>query len=252
MKKHLLFTAIAFLFSGVAMAQTCVIDTNNTNLLYPSSDNLPCIERNTPYNTVLQLFTPPSIGGVGVDSIKVTVFNGLPTGITTECNPSSCTMVGFGRACIAIQGTTTDTVGYYTIDYDGYAYTDQGTASFDFLRQNFAGTIPDYTLFVINPGDYCVNTGTSGINSNNQDLKSAFAISPNPNNGVFQFTLKNVAAMGGDITVTDMSGRTVYSQKHTSAFFEATTIDISDLAKGLYTVQYRTKGGVSTKKISIQ
>ena len=252
MKKHLLVTAIAFLFSGIAMAQSCVIDTNNTNLLYPASDDLPCVERNTPYYAVLQLFTPPSIGGVGIDSIQVTAFNGLPNGITTECSPASCTMVGFGRACIAIQGTTTDTVGYYVIDYDGFAFTEQGTASFDYLRQNFQGTLPDYTLFVINPGDYCANTGTSGINSNNQELKTGFSVSPNPGNGLFQFRLTHVSGIGGEISVMDMAGRTIYTQKNTAGFFDSTTIDLTGFAKGMYVLQYRTREGVSSKKISVQ
>lgn len=252
MKKHLLSLIAVVFFAANAFAQPCVIDTNNTDLLSPASEALPCVERNVPYNIVLQLFTPPSMGGVTVDSIQITSFNDLPTGITTACNPPNCTMVGFGRACITISGTTTDSAGPYLIDYDGTAFTDQGAAPFDYLRANVPGVIPEYTLFVTEAGAYCANTGANSINSNNQALSAAFTISPNPNNGIFQFTLNNVAAMGGDITVVDATGRIVYSQKNTAGLFEQTTIDLGEFARGLYTVQYRTKEGVAAKKISVE
>ncbi|HLP52740.1 MAG TPA: T9SS type A sorting domain-containing protein [Chitinophagales bacterium] len=251
MKKHLLSFAALILVSVGAMAQACVIDSTNTDLLSPPSETLPCIERNVPYSTVLQLFTPPSIGGVGVDSIVITSFNDMPSGITSACNPSNCTMVGFGRACITISGTTSDTVGAYLIDYDGIAYTEQGAAPFDYLRANFPGVIPDYTLFITEAGAFCANTGANSIHSNNQELQSAFSVYPNPSAGIFRFSLNHVSAMGGDIIVTDMAGRVVYSHKNTAGFFEPTTIDISQLAKGVYTLQYRTKEGIAAKKIFI-
>lgn len=252
MKKYLLSVAVSVFFAATLLAQTCVIDTNNANLLSPTSEELPCVERNAPYSIVLQLFTPPNIGGVGVDSIAITTFNGLPTGITNTCNPVNCTMVGFGRACITLAGTTSDSVGAYLIDYDGYAYTEQGTASFDYLRDNFPGIIPEYTLFVINPGGFCVNTGSTGISSTNVENSTGFSVSPNPGNGLFEFRLKHVSGMGGEIAVMDMAGRTVYSQQNTAGFFNTTTIDLTGFAKGMYLLQYRTRDGVSAKKIIVE
>ncbi len=252
MKRYLLAVVASVCFMVSLQAQTCVIDTNNANLLSPTSEELPCVERNVPYSIVLQLFTPPNIGGVGVDSIAITTFNGLPTGITNTCNPVNCTMVGFGRACITLAGTTSDSVGAYLIDYDGFAYTEQGTAPFDYLRDNFPGIIPEYTLFVINAGGFCVNTGSTGISSNNVESTAGFSVSPNPGNGVFQFRLNHVSGLGGDILVTDMAGRVVYNQKNTAGFFDTTTIDLTGFAKGMYLLQYRTGNGVSSKKIIVQ
>ena len=77
-----------FCFGVFSIQAQCVVDTTNFEMITPPSEELPCVERGVPYQAVIQFFTPPSLGGVSIDSIKVTTFNGLPTGIQTLCTPA--------------------------------------------------------------------------------------------------------------------------------------------------------------------
>ena len=236
--------------SALVIQAQCVIDTTNFQVVTPPSEELPCIERSVTYSTTLQFFTPPAIAGVTIDSIKVTSFNGLPTGIHTVCTPIICTMAALQRACISIEGTTTDTAGTYVIDYDGFAYTSQGTASFDYLRNNF-GLLPNYELIVINQGDVCANSPISSVGYSNGKA-SDFTIYPNPSTGVFnvQFSYQN--DLFDELAVRDVTGRLAYSETLNAAGQLFTIIDLSRHAKGIYQVQLKSSTGIVSKLIAVE
>lgn len=238
--------------SGAATAihAQCVVDTANFQVVTPPSEELPCVERNVPYNAVIQFFTPPSIAGITIDSIKVTSFNGLPTGITTVCTPIICSMSALGRACVSIEGTTSDTTGTYVIDYDGFAYTSQGTPSFDYLRNNF-GLVPNYELIIINQGDVCVNSPISSIGqSTNQS--SDFTIYPNPTNGIFNIQFNYQNNLFQELTVRDVTGRLAYAETLSATGQPFTTIDLTKQAKGIYQVQVKSLAGIISKLIAVE
>jgi hypothetical protein len=253
MLNRVLLTAIAFFFlcSNSVYSQSCVIDTLNYDLIAPTAEEMPCIEMGVSYNGTLQFFTPPDLAGTTIDSIHISTFHNLPTGITTVCTPIVCSMVGNGRACISLEGTTTDTVGTYHILYDGTVYTSQGNPTFNYLRNNFPGVLPDFYLIVINPGDQCPNTLASGVKNINGEADQIFTVYPNPNTGSFTFKLNGAAKPNGEVKVVDATGRIVYSQLTGAATFFQTTIDLSNLSKGVYMVEYRTAQGFTTKKITI-
>ena len=242
----LLISSRAFSFG-----QNCVIDTNNFELLAPVSEQLPCAIRDSTYDIVLQLFCPPSLGGVTVDSVRVTAFHGMPTGITKTSNPANGTVHALKRGCIHITGITTDTAGYYPVIYDGTAYTSSGNAPFSFLRTNFPGILPDYGLTVINLGESCPTTAT-GIKNLTTENKSVFSVYPNPNNGTFQFTFNAEQKLIGQINVLDITGRVILSQRTEPTAFYTTAINLGNCAKGIYLVQYATAEGVFAKKISVE
>lgn len=252
--KNLLLLFAFFVISAEAFSQACVIDTNNYQLLSPPSDQLPCIVRDSAYDLTLQLFCPPSLGGISIDSIKVSTFPGLPSGITKTSNPTNGIMHPLERMCIHLSGTTTDTVGYYEILYNGTAYTSAGNAPFSYLRTNFPGTLPDYGLNVINAGETCPNTPdtvSTGISKLNTP-RAAFSVYPNPSNGVFTFALNAEQKLNGEITVTDVTGKTVYAQFTQAAPVYQTSIDLSRFAKGIYFVRYRTPLATKSKKIAVE
>ena len=245
----LLISSITFSFG-----QACVIDTNNYELFSPPSQELPCVVRNTPYDLTLQLFCPPSLGGINIDSIKVTSFPGMPSGLTKVSFPANGIMYPLTRMCIHISGTTTDTAGYYNILYNGTAYTSSGNAPFSYLRNNVPGVLPDYALTVINMGDACPNTDTvsTGIEKLSVVYKSVFSVYPNPNNGTFQFTFNTEQKLSGQINVLDITGRVILSQRTEPTAFYTTAINLGNSAKGIYLVQYATAEGVFAKKISVE
>lgn len=254
MRKIQLFFLLLTLSTGAAFSQACVIDTNNYDLFSPASEELPCVVRDSFYDVTLQLFCPPGLAGVTIDSIRVTAFHNLPTGLSKTTYPPSGTMYPQGRMCIRISGTTTDTTGYYEVLYDGMAYTSQGNAPFSYLRMNLPGAIPDYALTVINQGDACPNTDTvaTGITKHNRNLGSVFSIFPNPTNGVFEFNLNTPEKTAGEINVMNVTGQLVFSQKTNPAFYYHTTINISQYPRGIYFVEYRTVEGVAVKKILVE
>lgn len=244
-----LLLVLSFAFS---FAQTCAVDTANYNMFAPPVDEIPCVERGVPYDLVLQLYAPSNFATVTLDSVRVTNFIGLPTGISTLCTPTGCTFAGNERACINISGTTTDTVGEYPIVYNGFLYTDQGTAPFSYVRNNFPGVLPDYYLTVINPGDACPNSPVSGIGNVKPNRSDVFSIYPNPSTGMFTFSLNTIQKQSGEVNVTDVNGRSIFSQITGTAPVVQLTIDLSKFAKGVYFVQYRSGESIASKKIIAQ
>lgn len=249
MKK--IFTSVASLFLLVFLlnqnlwAQNCVIDTNNTNMIWPTAnDSIPCVERNTPYTATMQFFCPPQIAGFTIDSIIVNSFSNMPNGINYSC--TNCRLYPWSRACVLFYGTTTDAAGDYPITYSGTAYTSGGTASFNWLQDQ--GVLPEYSFKVIDQGEQCraVDTTATGI-ANVNAVK--FNVFPNPSTGKLVVDL--VKFETAEVTITDLVGRVVYNTQTTGSNGRVYA-DLTKEAKGIYLVRVHTASGIATKKISIE
>ncbi len=77
-------------------------------------------------------------------------------------------------------------------------------------------------------------------------VNSQFSAYPNPTKGIINIALKNNAAVIDMITVTDILGKKVQSNSVNSA---NTTVDLSNLTKGLYFVKIQAEGMVKTLKV---
>lgn len=252
--KHIL-PAFLLLFCSVSFSNAqCIIDTNNYNMFSPPSEEIPCVYRGVPYELVLQIYAPPSIATYTIDSIRLTSFNGLPLGISTTCSPAGCTFPGNARACVNFTGTTNDSTGEYFVDYDGIIYLQGlGNPSFDYIRANYPGMLPEYYLHVIDSGAFCAATDTipTGVTAIAPSVHS-FSLYPNPNHGEFTFAVSPENKTGGEVIVSDMTGRAVYRKNIPSAPFYETTIRLGEVPKGVYFVSYATADGVSTEKVSVK
>lgn len=245
-----LFTLLAlittFLFNvNHLSAQTCQVDTNNFEMITPISDSLPCIERGVPYQAVIHFFCAPQIAGIDIYSIEVTNFLNLPSGINYACTPANCTLSPWDHACMLIYGTTTDTTGEYQIDYNGFANTAQGNASFDYLQS--LGMLPEYYLKVIEPGDPCrevINTGIGSLTSQNN-----FSVYPNPTKGTITVDLGK-ASVPATVSVVDFTGRLIFEERVSNKTKLA--VNLANESKGIYLVQVRTAAGVQAQKISVE
>lgn len=258
MKKIYTLIAACAMFIGAANAQ-CTIDANNTEFVAPAEDSFPCIERTVAYSEAIQLsipgaFTTP-LGAVTVDSIDITDITGFPSGITYQCNPTNCKFYGGTNGCINFSGTTTDAAGNYPLAFDGMVYYSPSIpgglvpnpAPFSALAS--FGFAPSYAVDVINQGDDC-RPSPSGLGSVKQ-LNGTLTVMPNPTNGIFEVRLNNSEMINGDLLVIDATGRVVYSEKVQNNGLFNTTIDITNFAKGLYSVQLRTVQGAATKPLSV-
>jgi len=249
----------------------CVIDSTNTDFLSPRPDSLPCVERTVPYSQTLQIAVPTSMDlqdfgspisfVLIVDSVVINSVNGLPTGLAYDMNPSSGVLYGGDHGCATVAGTTTDAVGNYPITFDGFItlhgnpfppYFD-GDTTIDFATlQSLAPDMFSLFVDVINPGDECRPSQGTGIKNFSSDLNAAMSVYPNPNNGVFQFSLNAAHRVNGQINVIDYTGKVVYSQNIDVIGLYNTNIDLQNFAKGVYVVQVKTAEGLASKSISVQ
>lgn len=272
MKKVYTFIALSFMLLQTVFAGgvICEIDTNNTQFFSPSPDSIPCIERGNPVTQVIQISVPSTIDLADfgapisfiltVDSVVITAINGLPTGLTYGFNPGNGIFYGGTRGCSLVSGTTNDPVGNYPLAFDGYMSlhgmpfpgifdgdTTIDLATLATLSQGMFSLAVD----VINPGDEC-RPAPSKVNGVSADLNAMIYVYPNPNSGQFEFKLNAARRVNGEIVITNVAGQKVFTQRIDTEGFYNTNIDISNLAKGLYTLQLRTADGFASKNISIE
>jgi hypothetical protein len=86
-------------------------------------------------------------------------------------------------------------------------------------------------------------------NSNNQDVKTnEFTMYPNPAKSIFNVNVKTLVG-AGSIVVTDLYGKQVKVQ---ALSMGNNTVDITNLAKGIYFVSSVTSEGKTTKKLVVE
>jgi hypothetical protein len=78
--------------------------------------------------------------------------------------------------------------------------------------------------------------------------KSTISAFPNPTSGLLNVALKNTS--NAIVKLVDLNGRTVFSENVSNKF--NLTIDMSNLAKGIYSLQVISNNGVETKKVMKQ
>jgi Cu/Zn superoxide dismutase len=75
----------------------------------------------------------------------------------------------------------------------------------------------------------------------------SFNVAPNPSNGAFSITLPHRHSYV-EITVTDVVGRTIYSETTSGQHFQ---IDLKNNTSGMYFVHVHTNAGKDTRKLII-
>lgn len=125
-------------------------------------------------------------------------------------------------------------IGYLTV---GFANNNTG----------WAGTFSDATL---SGGVYKYSSTPLGITVANAS-PSAISMYPNPSNGVVYFSLPS-SKSGLELTITDALGNVVYSEKTVTTTLEQRTLNLQNLAKGIYFMNIATESEKYTQKIVIE
>lgn len=251
MKNLLLLLLIIIVSTAKTNAQLCDVDTNNTQMISPPSDELPCVIRDSAYQAVLHFFCPPQIAGITINSIVVTNFQDMPTGISYQCNPPGCMLYPWDRACLTVYGTTSDTVGEYKIKYSGYAYTSAGTASFNYLQNQ--GLLPEYYLSVIEPGTSCKGDSvTQPVKVNEVSIDKAVSIFPNPASSLLTVEFANLKQNVVSVEMYNAWGALVKQTAVKSTIQNKVTIDVSALNNGMYVLRLLSGGQAIKKTVIIQ
>lgn len=250
MKKILPAVVCMFIFCYTSVAQSCVPDTTSFELFAPNSDNFPCIERGVAFSANINFYTPPTFSGIIIDSAQTTNINGLPAGLSYNCNPASCGIAGGEHGCLNISGTTNVAAGIYTFTIQGYVKTSQGTYTLQQL-DNGSG-ITEYNVKVIEPGGVCNpnDTVTSGFYS---ATLSAVKMEVLNNGNLHNYSLRFTSSenLQGELLVTDLSGKVLSVQP--ASLFGTTVIplNLQGYQHGLYLLVYRTAQGSLVKKLVI-
>ena len=267
-KLYSLIIAIIFCSQQI-FAAGCTIDSTNTSFFSPGPDSIPCIERGVAYTQVIQIHVPqtfdigPFVGlpfavNLTVDSLNIDSISGFPAGLTYDLNPADGRFKGGDNGCALASGTTNVPAGNYPLGMHGTIYVSGIPAGFGFpsdtsfqlaQAQSFS-TMFNLAVDVINQGDPC--RPTTNVQNFSAELNSLLHISPNPSNGIFELQLNAGRRIAGEIAVLDMSGRKIFSQALDAVGLFNTTINISNFARGLYTLQLKTTEGFASKNISME
>jgi hypothetical protein len=207
-----LFLTSCFLLFGWSQLQAqCDPDTTITSSgIYPATIPEACA--NLPYATVLTVNIPldtmvsfPPFGtfSIPIDSLVVDSVSGIPSGITFDCNPSSCVFLGGTSNCILISGTasvadtftvTVSTTTWVTVI--GNVLNLPTTVSYDFIvRPGMTNTVS------VTDASCGVNDGIATVNST-----GAGPFTYLWSNGDTTATSDNLAAGTYTVAVVDTNG----------------------------------------------
>ncbi|MDB4286275.1 T9SS type A sorting domain-containing protein [bacterium] len=81
---------------------------------------------------------------------------------------------------------------------------------------------------------------------------SEFSVYPNPASGIVNLNVELKGLNDVQVRITDLQGRKVYLMNQQNVTSLNKSIDLSDLAKGIYTAQVITSKGVATRKIVLK
>jgi hypothetical protein len=230
MKKILLFAAL--LISGITQlnAQCTIVPSCSIGLTgYCTSPAtatpLPNASENTAYNTTIQVSIGTSaLGGLAtITDATVTSVTGLPAGLSYSLNPLGGVITGGSDACLLITGTpSTGSAGTYTV-----------TANIS-VNTSF-GALPGTGTWPLTV------TGPTGIKANT--VSTEFFISPNPASSELVITS---TSHFGKVQIIDALGKIVIA--HDANYALQTSINVSNLSKGVYFLQINDGDKTITRK----
>ncbi len=140
---------------------------------------------------------------------------------------------------------------------------DAGTGYLTYMWQDSTTT---QTYNVTTEGWYYVTvTDTNGCSANDSvyvgnslsaeqifKTENSISIYPNPNNGIFTVNAHNKLADDWIISLINISGQTIYEIKLEDVQHFSKTIDVSDLASGLYYLKINNNKGFMVEKIVLK
>lgn len=267
--KKISLLLLTILFS-VSVFSQCNIDTTLLTHpgIYPPVDSFPCIERNVPYTQTIQVkcetyfdsvVTIPIVNTtypvmVAVDSMILDSVIGLPNGITWVKNPDK--LMGGQTGCLTFTGTTNDPTGNYRLAWYGTVWaTLPNPVPANFAKQVYTGILNkdpwyNYHLHVINQGDLC--TAISDITTTSSDLSNFVSVYPNPTDGIINLNINAESEISGEIYLTDVTGRILYSRNFDASLKLKTAIDASTFSRGIYFIRIISTKGFAVKIINVE
>ena len=178
----------------------------------------------------------------GFDSIVLSSMNGLPSGLSLQCEPSSCGVPGGSKGCGIISGTPpASSAGVYNIDIVTTTYGKFQALPIPYIQID---TFKSYYILQVFPG-----TGVMELQTSN-----SFIAEPNPakDNINIQITLRKNEAESGELILINMLGQEMITQPiNLKQGKNRINMNISNLPEGYYIVEFRSGELRLTQKVVI-
>ena len=87
---------------------------------------------------------------------------------------------------------------------------------------------------------------------NDPSLENYINIYPNPTSSKFFIEIENIQYDSYTITIFDITGKSIYSEKITYKGLLKKEFDLSEYAKGVYSINFTFKNNTISKKIILQ
>lgn len=244
--KIMLLLVLGLTSYGNLNAQCTPDPSITTTGVYPLS--LPAGKVGQVYNQVIQFYitkdttvTVPVIGSVNatIDSFTIFKINGIPNGMTFNCNTSNCTIAGGTNGCGNFKGTPTQKGNFPLQIILKIRATALG------LTQTIYDTIDNYSL--------SVESGVSVKNSISASSNN-YQVYPNPVNGNFlNIAFWNSNAANFTAQLFDVQGKLVLNQVfELSPGLNNNALNTGILAKGIYLFKINHEYSQFQQKIIIE
>jgi len=248
MKKSLLILFVIFSIVQSAKSQ-CTPDTainSAGGYLYPAT-NLPFATANVQYSQVLTFKVPLdtfiTVAGsqitARVDTAQLIHIYGIPSGYSYQCNIAGCYWLGGTLGCAKLSGIADSTkVGSYSMLIYILSYVRLGNnAPYTYIQRIDSSS---YTFKIQ------AATGIFEIEPYVQ-LKAY----PNPVNDKLTIEMNDIKTNNNTVEVFDNTGRKVFVKAFSrpSVYSYKEEIDLSNLAKGLYTVVFTSDDKIQRTKV---
>ena len=231
MKKTLLFASLLIggltqLTAQCTISPSCSTGTVGYCTTPAASTNLPNGTEAVLYNSTIQVSVGASVlgGAVTITDATVNSVTGMPSGFSYSVNPSSGIINANSNACLLITGTpAAGSAGNYTISVSLSVNT------------SFGPTTQSVVWYLT------IDPVATGLKLYSQT--SNFFISPNP--ATSDLVISSTSHFG-KVQIMDALGKIVIS--HDANYATQTTIDVSNLTKGVYFLQINDGAKIITRK----
>jgi len=243
--------AAALAVAGPSAWSQCTPNASNTALITPDTvTNFVSGVVGQPYMQVVYLHPPndtttnvPPFGNITVNVTNITLdaVDNLPPGLAYACNPGTCIYPGGVSGCALISGTPT-MAGTYVLDI---AITSNGTVTIigNTIPVSQQDTIQSYRIIIDPPATGIAAAGTSPADA-------ILFVQDGP--AGIEATVHLAASQDVDASVTDLAGRTLYSDRlAVPSGTHPLLLPAPSPAPGIYVLTVRTASGLLTRKFAV-
>jgi len=198
--------------------------------------------------TILGIPISQYIGNWDVDSMILVQVNGVPNGISLDCNTGpACSFAGDVVGCANVSGTTNDPVGVYPIEILVNVYT-HGTLSGFPVSTDLYSALGYYESI---SGYKIVITSTSSIETFHENDFKLFQNSPNPFGAYTTIKFNTPKSDNISFEVIDMFGRKVFTDNIIASKGVNSYKFNHDLSEGIYMYSITNGNQIITKRMLV-